>query len=384
MKQDNTDVIVVAAGLGGLAACISAAENGAKVMAFEKSNTTGGAANMGMGPLGVGSRFQKHHYVGITPGEAFRKHMNFTHWKGNARLVRDYYFKSGETIDWLEDMGVEFLAVSRIYAAPEAIRPYATSEETWHVVKPADGSTQFGPAMAATMIKIMTQRAQDLGVDIRLNTPVRRLIKQNGRVVGVVAEEQNGEEIEARGKAVIISTGGGGNNPQMIKELTGYEWGRDFFSFRVPGMDGDGLRMAWEVGAARTEVVQEMIIVIPRMNENPANFTIFGAFRQPCLWVNNHGERFMNEDAIMNTTFAGNALSRQPGRCGYSIFDSALLKKYKKYGPDLQSHVHPPGSFRPFRHGCSGRACRRVRGGVCRGYDRGAGAKDGHPRRGPG
>ena len=43
----------------------------------------------------------------------------------------------------------------------------------------------------------------------------------------------------------------------------------------------------------------------------------------------------MNEDAIANTTFAGNAISAQPGQFAYSIFDSALLKKYKKKGPDI-------------------------------------------------
>ncbi|NTV73969.1 MAG: FAD-dependent oxidoreductase, partial [Holophaga sp.] len=72
MKQIETDVIVVAAGLSGLAAAISAAENGAKVVAFEKAGTTGGAANMGMGPLGIGSSVQKHQMVSITPFEAFR------------------------------------------------------------------------------------------------------------------------------------------------------------------------------------------------------------------------------------------------------------------------------------------------------------------------
>ena len=50
MKNLETDVIVVAAGLSGLAASIAAAEGGARVIAFEKSNNTGGAANMGMGP----------------------------------------------------------------------------------------------------------------------------------------------------------------------------------------------------------------------------------------------------------------------------------------------------------------------------------------------
>ena len=35
MRKMETDVIVVAAGLSGLAACISAAENGASVLVFE-------------------------------------------------------------------------------------------------------------------------------------------------------------------------------------------------------------------------------------------------------------------------------------------------------------------------------------------------------------
>ena len=77
MKQMQADVIVVAAGLSGLAACISAAENGASVLCIEKSNTTGGAANMGMGPLGVGSRIQREHMVSLTPGEAFRNAVSF-------------------------------------------------------------------------------------------------------------------------------------------------------------------------------------------------------------------------------------------------------------------------------------------------------------------
>ena len=148
MKQLETDVIVVAAGLSGLAAAISsAAENGASVIAFEKANTTGGAANMGMGPLGIGSNIQKHQMVSLTPFEAFRKHMSFTHWNVDARLVRDYYAKSGDTIQWLEEMGVEFFGAMPAYAAPETMKPYATSEATWHVVKPIGGGLP-GPRCA--------------------------------------------------------------------------------------------------------------------------------------------------------------------------------------------------------------------------------------------
>lgn len=337
MKTLNTDVIVVAAGLSGLAACIAAAENGANVITFEKANTTGGAANMGMGPLGVGSSVQKNQMISLTPGEAFRKHMYFTHYRVDARMVRDYYFKSGDTIDWLIDMGVEFVGVQRAFSASEATRPYSDGEFTWHVVKPEGGGAP-GPRSAATMIKKMTERATELGVEIMLETPVKKIIMEDGKAVGVIAVDKEGNEIEARGKSIIIATGGFGDNPKMIEEETGFKFGDNIFSFAIPGMKGDGLNMAWEAGAGKTECKMEIMYQMP---DNMNHFYVEGAFRQPCLWVNRNGQRFMPEDQIGNTTFTGNAIAAQPGTVAYSIFDSKLLRKYKRKGPDIVSHVHP-------------------------------------------
>ena len=317
MEKMETDIIVVAAGLSGLAAAISAAENGAGVLVFEKSGTTGGAANMGMGPLGVGSRIQREHMISLTPGEAFRKHMYFTHYRVDARMVRDYYFKSGDTIDWLMDMGVEFAGVQRAFSAPEDTRAYSDGEFTWHVCKPEGGGIP-GPRAATAMTKKMTERA--------------------GRAVGVLAKDKDGGEIEARAKSVILATGGFGDNPAMIKEETGYEFGKTIFNFAIPGMKGDGLRMAWEAGAGKEPCTMELMYQLP---DNMNHFILDGAFRQPCLWVNRNGQRFMPEDQIGNTTFTGNAITAQPGSVAFSIFDSKLLKKYKKKGPDIVSHVHP-------------------------------------------
>ncbi len=344
MKKMDTDVIVVAGGLSGLAAAISAAENGARVIIFEKSNTTGGAANMGMGPLGVGSPIQKHQMISLTPGEAFRKHMYYTHYTVDARMVRDYYFKSGETIEWLMDMGVEFLGVSRAFSAPENTRAYSDGEFTWHVVKPEGGGAP-GPRCATSMIKKMTEKAIELGVEIVYETPVTKIIMENGQAVGVIAKNKSGEEVEGRCKSVILATGGFGDNPQMIKEQTGYEFGKTIFNFAIPGMKGDGIKMAWEAGAGKTKCSMELMYQLP---DNMNHFILDGAFRQPCLWVNRLGQRFMPEDQIANTTFTGNAITAQPGMVAYSIFDSKLLKKYKKKGPDIISHVHPHDLYNHF------------------------------------
>ena len=344
MKKLETDVIVVAAGLSGLAASIAAAENGAAVITFEKSNTTGGAANMGMGPLGIGSIIQKNQMISLTPGEAFRKHMYFTHYRVDARMVRDYYYKSGDTIDWLMDMGVEFTGVMRAFSAPEVSRAYSDGEFTWHVVKPEGGGAP-GPRCATSMTKKMTEKAIGLGVKLLLETPVTSILMENGKAVGVLAKDKDGEIIEARAKSVIIATGGFGDNPHMIKEETGYEFGKTIYNFAIPGMKGEGIKMAWEAGAGHTEATMELMYQLP---DNMNHFILDGAFRQPCLWVNRNGERFMPEDQIANTTFTGNAITVQPGKVAYSIFDSKLLKKYKKKGSDIISHVHPHDLFEHF------------------------------------
>lgn len=338
MKKVDVDVIVVAAGLSGLAAAISAKENGAdSVVVFEKSNTTGGAANMGMGPLGVGSSVQRDQTISLSAGEAFRKHMYFTHYRVDARLVRDYYFKSGDTIEWLIDMGVEFVGVQRAFSAPENTRAYSDGEFTWHVVKPEGGGPP-GPRCATTMTKKMTERAKDLGVEFYMETPASKIIMENGKAVGVIAKNSDGEDVIANAKAIIVATGGYGDNPQMIREETGYEFGKTIFNFAIPGMKGEGIKMSWEAGAGRVPSSMELMYQLP---DNMNHFILDGAFRQPCLWVNRNGIRFMPEDQIANTTFTGNAISTQPGQIAFSIFDSKLLKKYKKKGPDIVSHVHP-------------------------------------------
>ena len=114
MKKMEADVVVVALGLSGLATAVAAAEQGLSVIGFEKANVTGGAANMGMGPFAVESRPQKEAQVPLTREEAYKTHMEFAHYKCDARLVHDCYWKSADTIDWLMGMGVRFV-VQRYY-----------------------------------------------------------------------------------------------------------------------------------------------------------------------------------------------------------------------------------------------------------------------------
>jgi fumarate reductase flavoprotein subunit len=326
MAKLEADVIVVAAGASGLAATVAAAQAGAKVITFEKGSTTGGAASMGMGPFAVESRLQRARMVGLTRDEAFKMFMDYTHWRVDARLVRAYIDKSASTIDWLESFGVEFVD-------PAAYFP--GGQFTWHIVKPSIG--QPGPMAAATMTRALTDKAKEFGAQILLQTPAKKLVKLGDKVVGVIAEDQSGQPVQGSAKAVIIATGGFGDNPEMIKRYLGYEWGKDLWSVRIPGLAGDGIRMAWEVGAMPTEMNVEMIYAMP----GEFDARLAETFRQPHLMVNLLGERFMNEGIMGNTTFTGNAIGRQKGRCAFVIFDDAIKRVMETVGYDDWSRVFP-------------------------------------------
>lgn len=108
MRQYETDVVVVAGGPSGLSAAVQAAESGARVIVCEKAAAVGGAANMGMGPLGIGTRYQRQQMNDITVEKAFNMFMEYTHYNVDARLIKRYFAQSAETIEWLEEKGVEF------------------------------------------------------------------------------------------------------------------------------------------------------------------------------------------------------------------------------------------------------------------------------------
>lgn len=336
MKEITVDLAVVAAGPSGLAAAVSGAENGLSVAVFEKTSVTGGSANMGMGPFAVGSKVQKRNLIGITREEAFDKFMEYTHWRVDANLVRKYIDKSADTIEWLENMGVEFYDSARFFSGSEA---------TWHRVKPDSGIP--GPRGASKMFSLMTERAKELGVEFYLETPVREIITEDGKIKGIIAVTADGEEIKANAKAVVVATGGFGANPEMVKEKLGRELGRDLFLFPIPALQGDGCRMAWAAGAAQSDIGWEMTYCMPASNDAAPELS--RVFCQPNLLVNIEGERFLNEAIMDNTTFTGNAINLQTGHVAFSIVDSSVIKRYERDGMDCVSLVYPFFDLSDFR-----------------------------------
>ncbi len=318
MRRLDCDVVIVAGGTAGLAAAVAASERGCRVIVCEKASHTGGCGNLASGLLAVESRYQKQMQLPITREEIFDYHMTYAHWRADARLVRAYLDKSADTIDWLEEMGVEFLAV-------ESHGP--GNKYTWHIVK-----APWSMGTCRAMMRILADKAKQAGAEILLSAPVTGLLHDGERISGVRAVDKEGDDIEVRARAVIIATGGIYDNPAMIKENTGFEVGRDLILRTRKGATGDGLRMAWEAGAARTDIIMHFM-----QQSHFVGPAVSAAFLQPNLVVNLQGERFMNEEVITsNNMFAGNAIALQKDRCAFSIMDEQTKDHWVTTGYDFQ------------------------------------------------
>lgn len=340
MKKLEADIVVVGGGLSGLTAATQAAELGYNVICLEKSNTTGGAANMGMAMLAFESKYQRDQMENYTCDQAFFDFMEYTHWKSDAQLVRRWFDMSASTIEWLESFGVEFLG---------AYKYFQDSHCTQHMVK-MPGATKPVERQASYMVKLMTDHAREIGVDIHFGTPVKKIILgDKGQALGVIAVDPDGEEIEVDGDAVIVGTGGMGNNVDMIKEYMGWTWGKDMFTFRIPGIDGDGMNMVWEAGGKKDKVSMELIYNTPGTTD--VFKTLSETMRQPStIMVNGLGERIVNEKILNNTTFTGNTISQQPGMRAYTIIGSDGIDYFKEHGLDYITYHHNVKDLSKWEH----------------------------------
>jgi fumarate reductase flavoprotein subunit len=323
----DADIAVVGAGSAGLAASVTAAENGAKVVLFEKMPFPGGTSNFAEGIFAVESRPQLLRNIRITKDEMFKAYMEYTHWRANPRLVRTFINRSAETVEWLESFGIRF--------DPSSLAPNEPS--TWHLIQNI-GETHHGAALVQTLFA----KAKEKGVTILLETPAAKIIvNENKRIAAVVGQDKRGNEVRVNAKVVIMATGGFANNAEWVQKYTGYK--PEEVVPLVPVMKvGDGIRMAMEVGAD----VENMGVLEAIQGIRSPNISPFGHLQsigvQPFIWVNGRGDRIADESAIMSFAYAGNVLLREKGKFAWAIFDESQKKMMVDKGIEMGLGVLVP------------------------------------------
>jgi fumarate reductase flavoprotein subunit len=321
----TTDVVVIGAGVSGMTAAASAAEAGAKVILLEKGETY---HHRGLHNAALASKLQKKAGVVVDREKIIYTLMEFASYRNNQKLVKLWADNCDAVMDWLIDMadasGVEVILDT-------STKPwYFPNYPIIHV---------FRPEMQESLIKMLMAYGKARGLEIRWETPAVRLVRQGkGRVTGVIARNKQGDYIQFNArKGVILCAGDYGNNPEMVKRYLRPATQNLRVVYEPDVNTGDGHKMGLWVGADIDETPHCAMIW------DFADFSHTGLFnlgRQPWLYVNADGERFMNEDLPYN--YECNQILQQPGNFAWAIWDAKYNDEWPKMQSQCCKNMGPP------------------------------------------
>jgi fumarate reductase flavoprotein subunit len=303
VSKMKADIIIIGGGGAGLPAALTAYEKGSKALVLEKRGLVGGNALLAEGFFAAGSPAQQRLLIDANKDDLFKKALDYAHYKIDPRILRVFINRSGETVRWIEKKGIRFNYIAPFYPNQVPL--------VWHIVE----------GHGATLMKIFEKECEEKDIPILRKTRAKRiLLDDKGRVKGVMAEGEDGE-IEIEAESAIIATGGYASNKELLKRYCP-EHAEIFEESGVPGMDGDGLIMALDLGADTVGLGNlHMLGPAPL----PHSWTIEAVAGEPyCIWVNKKGERFIDETISFNVFEAINAILRQQGRTCFALIDKRM------------------------------------------------------------
>jgi fumarate reductase flavoprotein subunit len=137
--------------------------------------------------------------AGITDSadDMYQYMMTLNQWSIKPALAKHLADGGSHIIDWLIELGNEF-------------PPHLVIESG------VDGRPRGHQAAEAGygIVQSLVNAIGALGVEVALGSRVSDLLFEDGRVVGIRAGE-----VDLRAHAVIVTTGGFANNPDMVKRL---------------------------------------------------------------------------------------------------------------------------------------------------------------------
>ena len=318
-ETEEHDLIVVGAGGTGF-------EDGLDVVVLEKKAMAGGTFPGSEGMFAVGSHWQKEAGYDIDVEEIIGRLMTYHHYVPDPELYRAFFNKTAETIDWLEKEGVGFQEVVAL----------GESDPTWHLY-----AGERSKGLGAQFMVSFIAHAEEIGLDIRFETPAKQLIvDDSGAVTGVLAVDKDGKVIQFNAKAVIIGTDGYANNDNMMKQLCEVDPAKICAAGTTSGREGDGIRMARHAGAMMAPAPGTAAWYGPILYGTTYGTPVQAATSlQPVLWINENCDRFVAEDMFhRNFPFAGMAQKSQ--KTVYTMLTQKFIDQYEAEGVQLQVGVY--------------------------------------------
>lgn len=333
-KTIEVDVIVVGAGLAGVAATRSAAEEGASVAVFEKA--AGAQCRSGEFAVINGSLEARWGRDNMDVEEIVDHHMEECGYKCK-RSIMDRWAKEGaDVFNWFieakpdlyicdttrSEVPDEFASSYLIPIFHPLPEHYDYHKEKFPVYPT---SVELKPDQKPVVDANM-EKALALNVTPFFGHFVEKLIMEDGRCIGVFARNaESGKYVKAvAAKGVILSTGDYASNKDILKyycpdvvENNIMEMWMNMDVEGKPTNQGDGLKLGKWAGA---RIQQAHAPMIHHMGGGAGADGVGVMGIAGFLQLNRAGKRFMNEDIPGQQL--ENQLELQPGQYAYQFFDA--------------------------------------------------------------
>lgn len=228
-------------------------------------------------------------------------------------LVKTLAENSADAIVWLKEHDADLPSVGAFGGA---------SVNRIHRPVNAEGKTT---AVGAYIVPVLTKNVEDRdGIDVYYNTTANKIIMEDGKAVGVVAEGETGNTVTVNAKAVILATGGfGADMDRVVKyrpDLKG------FVSTNAAGSLGQGIDMATADDVKADTVDLDQIQIHPTVTvdaDGNVHLITEGVRGDGAILVNMEGKRFYDEVSTRDKVSA--AEIEQTDGSAWLILDQKML-----------------------------------------------------------
>lgn len=229
------DVVVVGSGISGMAAALSAAQSGARVIMLEKLSLSGGAATGSGGAiLAAGSCLQSEADGNMDPDGLVENLYRYSEEKANLDVIKHVVSHSAEIIDWYVGLGVQF-EVGECYGTPihyahRALNPDGSGKSGSNIF-----NKTYPAFLAAGGVCLLKTRATEI------------IQGSDGSVIGVKATKGTCEYTISC-KAAVLAAGGYEGDEELLDEWSPHCGIQMVDSLCHVGDTGDGILMGLAAG----------------------------------------------------------------------------------------------------------------------------------------
>jgi fumarate reductase flavoprotein subunit len=304
--DETADILVVGAGMAGYCCAIEAANLGAPVILLEKEAEPGGSSRLSGGSFAfAGTDQQQAAGIEDSASRMLEDLRQVGRHKNNEALLQAFGEEQFACYRWLETLGLVF-GTPKIASGQSVPRTHR--------------------ADPIGMFKLLADAAERTGrVRLFRQTAATRLLRDEAchAVTGVMAVRGQRTFAIGAGKGVVLTTGGFMRDEALLANFAPNQEGA--LRMGGAGCTGDGLRMAWHLGADLCDMgyIRGTFGIHP--DAGPEEHHFLHSIYMGAIAVNRHGHRFVDES--LSYKLVGDACLQQPGTIGFQIFDQEVMDR---------------------------------------------------------